>query len=308
VRVKKTRKSARSIRYLLSANPKLQKISLKKLSARRKRPARRLRAARAKQEPMPALPEILPPVVHQATPAPRAPEVHVRRSTMPWGVALAVVAVTAAAVLVAVRETSNSSEPVKIDVRRDTAPPQAAEPTEFVVEKKPAPSSAPATLRNSELVATDAAAAPKPVVKAEPLVTAEPVTVSVKPAVKAEPTVKAEPAVRVVPVVDAPVRAQATDVPSKAAPPRAASVAITGCVARDEDTFWLKDTAGIDAPKSRSWKSGFLKKRSSNVELVDADHTLTLSSYVGQRVTATGTLADREMHARSLQRVASSCS
>jgi hypothetical protein len=87
-----------------------------------------------------------------------------------------------------------------------------------------------------------------------------------------------------------------------------AAVTITGCLERaDETTFRLKDTAGEDAPKSRSWKSGFLKKGSASIEVVDAAHRLKLPDHVGQKVSVTGTLVDREMQVRSLQRVATSC-
>jgi hypothetical protein len=85
-------------------------------------------------------------------------------------------------------------------------------------------------------------------------------------------------------------------------------VTITGCVQRDGKTFWLQDTSGADAPQSRSWKSGFLKKRPSRIELVDAANTLRLSSHVGQRVAATGVLANRELRARSLRSAAGRCS
>lgn len=85
------------------------------------------------------------------------------------------------------------------------------------------------------------------------------------------------------------------------------NVTVTGCVERDGKTFWLQDTSGPDAPKSRSWKSGFLKKRPSRIELIDATNTLRLSNQVGQRVAATGVLADREMRARSLRSAAGSC-
>jgi hypothetical protein len=86
-----------------------------------------------------------------------------------------------------------------------------------------------------------------------------------------------------------------------------APVTITGCLEMARGSFRLKDTSGADAPRSRSWKSGFLKKRSSQIELVDDANTLRLPTYVGQRVVATGTLADGEMRARSLKRVAASC-
>jgi ribonuclease E len=85
------------------------------------------------------------------------------------------------------------------------------------------------------------------------------------------------------------------------------AVSISGCLVRDDDGFVLKNTSGASAPKSRSWKSGFLKKRAASVELVDASGKLGLQRYVGRRVTATGALNDREMRARSVQSAGSSC-
>ncbi len=89
--------------------------------------------------------------------------------------------------------------------------------------------------------------------------------------------------------------------------PKSAPVTISGCLERSDETFHLKDTAGADAPKSRSWKSGFLKKGSASIEVVDAAHRLKLPDHVGQRVSVTGRLVDREMQVRSLQRIAASC-
>jgi hypothetical protein len=86
-----------------------------------------------------------------------------------------------------------------------------------------------------------------------------------------------------------------------------APVTIAGCLEFDDATFWLKDTTGGNVPKSRSWKSGFLRRRPSSIQLVDGTHTLNLKTYVGQRVEATGMLLNREMRARSLQPVAASC-
>jgi hypothetical protein len=84
-------------------------------------------------------------------------------------------------------------------------------------------------------------------------------------------------------------------------------VTITGCLERDDQTFRLKDTAGAGAPRSRSWKTAFLKKNSASVEVIDAANRLKMNNYVGQRVRLTGTLVDRELHARALKRVAPSC-
>jgi hypothetical protein len=87
----------------------------------------------------------------------------------------------------------------------------------------------------------------------------------------------------------------------------AAAVTLSGCLQGGDDSFWLKDTEGADAPKARSWKSGFLTKRSASIQVVDGIDALNLSKYVGQRVAATGTLANRTMQARSLRRVAATC-
>jgi hypothetical protein len=95
---------------------------------------------------------------------------------------------------------------------------------------------------------------------------------------------------------------------ANASVPKPAAVTMTGCLERHDETFRLKDTAGVDAPKARSWKSGFLKKGSASIDVVDAANRLKLTAHVGQRVSVTGVLIDREMQLRSLQRVAASCS
>ena len=87
----------------------------------------------------------------------------------------------------------------------------------------------------------------------------------------------------------------------------AAPVTLAGCRERADDTFRLKDTLGADAPKSRSWKSGFLKKSSAPITLVDAPTRLNLTNHVGQRVSVTGMLEDGQMRVRSMRRVAASC-
>ena len=86
-----------------------------------------------------------------------------------------------------------------------------------------------------------------------------------------------------------------------------ASSTVTGCLQQREDGFRLKD-AGGDVPRGRSWKSGFLKKSTPQIDVIDASHHLKLKDHVGQRVSVTGVLVDREMRARSLQRVAVTCS
>jgi len=86
-----------------------------------------------------------------------------------------------------------------------------------------------------------------------------------------------------------------------------AVVTLTGCLERSDKELRLNDTSGANAPKSRSWKSGFLTKRAASVAVVPAGSELALSNHVGRRVTVTGTLVDREMRVRSLRRVSTSC-
>ena len=93
----------------------------------------------------------------------------------------------------------------------------------------------------------------------------------------------------------------------KAPAAEATSATIAGCLERDGDSFVMKNVEGADAPKARSWKSGFLKKGTARIEVMDASNRLKLSDHVGERVSISGMLADRELQGRSLRRVASSC-
>jgi hypothetical protein len=86
-----------------------------------------------------------------------------------------------------------------------------------------------------------------------------------------------------------------------------ADVTIEGCLERDAETFRLKDTSGEGAPKSRSWKSGFLRKGAARIEVIDAENRLKLPNHVGQRISVTGVLVDREMRAYSLEFGGASC-
>ena len=82
---------------------------------------------------------------------------------------------------------------------------------------------------------------------------------------------------------------------------------IVGCLVQDHEAFRLKNTAGEDAPKSRSWKSGFLKKSTKTIDVLDERHRLNLASHVGEQVSVTGMLDDREMQGTSLKRLSESC-
>jgi hypothetical protein len=126
------------------------------------------------------------------------------------------------------------------------------------------------------------------------------------------PTAAGESAPRIVPAslrsTEAEAEAPAPASPAQASDEAAAAVpaTITGCLAREENSFWLKNVSGADAPKARSWKSGFLRRKSSNVELVDRGNGNRLAAYVGRRIETNGVLLDHEMRVKSL-RVLGSC-
>jgi hypothetical protein len=97
----------------------------------------------------------------------------------------------------------------------------------------------------------------------------------------------------------------ATATVASAQPP----VTITGCLEMTTDgrEFRLTDTEGNNAPKSRGWRSGFLKKRPSAVELLSPPDQVALRKYVGHRVAATGSLDDRALSLRSFAPAGAAC-
>jgi hypothetical protein len=86
-------------------------------------------------------------------------------------------------------------------------------------------------------------------------------------------------------------------------------VTITGCLenAGSGDRFRLTDTEGTSAPKSRSWRTGFLKKHSASVDLVGARDVAVLRQQVGQRVAVTGVQTDRELKVSSVRVMSIPC-
>jgi len=132
---------------------------------------------------------------------------------------------------------------------------------------------------------------------------------------QATPSVSASPSVKsaaVAPSAPAPV-AKATSAKPKTTAHGAAAVhtpeivTLTGCLEQKDDSFRLKDASGADAPKSRSAKTLFFTKHAASVTVVDSTKKLKLGSHVGERVSVTGPLVDKEMQGRTLQRVAASC-
>jgi hypothetical protein len=224
---KNVRKPSRSIRYLLSGDRKLQKLSLRRMSALAKngqKPGRR----------------------RPSGPAQRAMDfLHFPWTIQTRAIALATIFVVGVVTLIAARQSA----------------PDAGSPS------------------------SDAASGNRPATLASF-------------ASASGPTARTSAATPTTPGADPDAKAR-TDASTP--------ITITGCLALDNDTFLLKDASGTEAPKSRSWKTGFLKKRTSPIALVDTAHTLKLSTQVGRRVAATGVLANGEMRVRVVQRVAASC-
>jgi hypothetical protein len=187
---------------------------------------------------------------------------------------LAGVCVVAVAMVMAARQPS---QPVDVAALNFEAQPEMAAAVEPTAEKPPV-----ARAQAKKMAAAKAPAAadvpPARTLRADASVATE----SAAPAPAAEPTVT--------------VSVQ-----------ESADVTIEGCLERDAETFRLKDTSGEGAPKSRSWKSGFLRKGAARIEVIDAENRLKLPNHVGQRISVTGVLVDREMRAYSLELGGSSC-
>jgi len=127
------------------------------------------------------------------------------------------------------------------------------------------------------------------------------------------------PVAAMAPVVDIPLKEGAAAMPrSEVVAPAApistgagstTPVTITGCleISVKEDEFRLTDTEGVDAPRSRSWRMGFLKKRSAPVALVEPPDGLALQTHVGRRVAATGLLTSHDLKVSALRVVGPSC-
>jgi hypothetical protein len=97
--------------------------------------------------------------------------------------------------------------------------------------------------------------------------------------------------------------------PVSADPVGSGAVTLAGCLetSASKDQFRLTDTKGVDAPRSRSWRTGFLKKRTTTVALVAPPDPRALQTQVGQRVAATGLLTNRELRVTSVRVLGARC-
>jgi len=255
-------------------------------------------------EPVPSVtshaPQQLPPP--QQVPAPRRTN-HLRA-----------IALTGAAALV-IAALALPRHPSAPGIEEGDADPQElaadlAGPSPYQVALPAAPVAAP--------VAVSAAVAPTRPVSAPPKKLAP------KPEKHriVESTTSGAPIAAATPVADMLVKENtAIKLPGSeaAAPPALASastgtsgtapVTITGCleISVDQDEFRLTETEGVDAPRSRSWRTGFMKKRSAPVALVEPPDRLALQTHVGRRVAATGLLTSHDLRVSALRVVGPAC-
>ena len=139
--------------------------------------------------------------------------------------------------------------------------------------------------------------------QAEPKASAAP---TVKPAVAAEPAPQTASA-KSTASAKAKAGKGATTANGKGVVQTPEIVTITGCLEEKNDGFRLKDTSGTDAPKSRSWKTLGITKHASTVSVVDTTKKMKLGSHVGERVSVTGALLDKEIQLKSMKSVSPSC-
>ena len=86
------------------------------------------------------------------------------------------------------------------------------------------------------------------------------------------------------------------------------SITMTGCLEADGRKYLLTDLEGAEAPKGRSWKTGFVTKKSKDVEVIAAS-TVRLGDHIGRKVSVVGVRdGDTHLQARSIKQVATSCS
>ena len=280
MRAKQAKKAAKPVRYLLSADQKLRRLSLRKMSDRRKT---------AKSQPQSSRPTrpTEPATVPQAKDPPR------QWSGSTRAIGLAMTAMVAVVILIAAGVPSGIERVDKPASAPTTQPHAEKEGTASGFERTIAAAPKPAATRNTSTTdrstLTSAAAE-----RIKPSATAAATTTS-RPRPDDRPTAS----------------------PSKPATPESITtdaenaevVTITGCLDIDQQTFTLKDVSGSEVPKSRSWRFGFFKKkRASTIDVIDAGTSLRLQDHVGERVAATGTLEDGKLRARSLRPVSRSCS
>jgi hypothetical protein len=285
-----------------------KKTTKKNTRSKRIRPARRVKtsrrariSARRVAPLLPVAPTVAPALSAPVAQMPSLPPVS--RMTSARMIALVAVFIMVAAMLVAMHPSSQRiAAAVDLQPQVQTQLADAATAPQLDTQEGIRPAVMPAPRIAVERPKPETKPKKSAIVPARPV--AEPVTKA--PVESVVHVLPAEPVTRIPAVAPTAVtRASESGAMTGVEGP----VTITGCLEIDEsdNTFRLTDTSGADAPTARSWRSGFLRKRSAPIDLVDAANALRLRSYVGQRIAATGVLTNREMEVRSLRRAGQSC-
>lgn len=267
-------KAADKAVYLLSADRKYRRLSLKKISERAKgtrRPTRGRSIAKA------------------VTPAETLSLAH--REVAPAKVASIALVLSGLILVASLVGASWSSSP-------------AADASGAAAEKE-----------DVRLLTADVASVPAipakpdttpPVAKVPPVTSPAPVPAAVTTTAILRPAETVKPRTAIAPAPPQPALAAAPAETLAAAPAASIdTVTISGCLDFDGKSAWLKNTSGLDAPKTRSWRSGFLRKSAPRIALVDGP--ASVETYDGRQVSVTGVLVDREMHVSSMRPIADNC-
>ena len=302
MRAKKANRRPGSIRYLLSLDRTLQRASLRKMEGRVKptkkratRTASKPAARAASKSAGRAASRPVRSAVARSTAEQPQPSFDRRTTIM-----IASICFVAAVALIGFRKPGGDTliaqvdkggqvsgfEPVSGVLAADTSadePVSPQRPTRALAASAPAPAPKSTALERAPEPAAAPETAPRPAAAPEPMKHLAPPRTAAAGSDSTEHT---------------PV---STNGEQEGTP-----ATIAGCLGVEDDSFWLKNVSGDAAPKSRSWKSGFLRKKSSSIELVDRATTRRLAAYVGQRIETTGLLVDRQMRVKAL-RVLGSC-
>lgn len=222
-----------------------------------------------------------------------------KSSLAPRTVVVGTLCVVAAAALVMSRQSSIVNWVAEVDASGNVSRLERVDTFDPAPATAPAPANNTVSPRSSRSASMTAASEPAP-----KYVEPAPAAYEFTPAPAAAPESQA----RLVPASLRTTESEpepASSSPSSEHAAAAVPATIAGCLERDENTFWLKNVSGDAAPKSRSWKSGFLRKKAPTVELVGGT-TNRLTAYVGRRIETTGALTDHEMHVKTL-RVLGAC-
>lgn len=294
--------AGRRVRWTIEVLPDAEA----KPSARAKKTARTPRRARSpvKKSRVPVPPPVEPSQPARLSPTAPPPAIGARTKWLRAFVPVAAVILVIALVAFPRRPPApvvaeTGTQPDQPAIAADAAPRAAR------IAPTPVPSAAPVA---ASIVVTPRAVNEPPKKPTTPVMHRVPSIVSPAPvstaAAVTDPPRHEEPA----------TTPAAADAPAAAVAPTTASllsapVTVTGCleVSTDGDTFRLNDVEGADAPKSRSWRTGFLKKRPAPVMLVDPPDRQALTTHVGRRVAATGQLINRDLKVSALHVVGASC-